>query len=86
MEKAPLRRQVSFEKMNESELSDDASSDLKHCQNRSDQIIPGPVGAISAYGPSGSRCRGGMSSIQALVWNVRKGQRVKSGKRTRSEL
>lgn len=57
--------------MNESEPSDDASLDLKRCQNWGNRMTLGQVGTIPAYGPNGSRCRGGMISIQALVWNVR---------------
>jgi len=64
-------RQVRIEKMSESKPIVYAPSVLRHCQNRSRVIAPGSVGTKPVYGPVGSRCRGGMSSIQALVWNVR---------------
>src|ERR1700720_991615 len=47
------------------------------CQNRSLPGAPGQVGAKPAYEPGGSRCKGGMSSIQASVWNVRTLLRMK---------
>jgi hypothetical protein len=71
VEKASLRCQISVEKMSESKPSDDASLALKYCQNRGRDVSPGLVGTIPVYGPNGSRCIGGMISIQALVWNVR---------------
>jgi len=43
----------------------------RHCQNRSLPGAPGAVGKRPAYGPGGSRCKSGISSIQASVWNVR---------------
>ena len=66
-----IGRQVRIEKMSASEPSDDAPLALKYCQNRGRGAAPGSVGTTPAYGPDGSRCIGGMSSIQALVWNVR---------------
>jgi hypothetical protein len=47
------------------------------CQNRSRPGTPGPVGAKPAYELGGSRCKGGMSSIQASVGNVRTLLRMK---------
>ena len=63
--------QVRAEKMSESKPFDEASLGLKRCQNQGMQMAPGLVGTLPVYGPDGSRRRGGMSSIQALVWNVR---------------
>ena len=63
-----IGRQVRIEKMSASEPSDDAPLALKYCQNRGRGAAPGSVGTTPAYGPDGSRCIGGMSSIQALVW------------------
>jgi hypothetical protein len=57
--------------MNESKPSDDASLALKCCQNWSRARTPGSAGKEPVYGPGGSRCIGGMNSIQALVRNVR---------------
>jgi hypothetical protein len=34
-------------------------------------LAPGTVGTTPVYGLDGSRCIGGINSIQALVWNVR---------------
>jgi hypothetical protein len=44
---------------------------VKCCQNWGHFVAPGSVRAGPVYGPDGSRRRGGMSSTQALVWNVR---------------
>jgi hypothetical protein len=56
--------------MNASEPSDDASLERKCCQNRGRMDIPGQVWRRPAYGPVGSRCIGGMSYKQALIWNM----------------
>jgi hypothetical protein len=56
--------------MNVSEPSDDASLERKRCQNRGRLDTPGQVWRQPAYCPDGSRCIGGMSYKQALVWNM----------------
>ena len=56
--------------MNESEPFDDASLARNYCQNRSRMDTPGQVWRQPAYCPDGSRCIGGMSYKQALVWNM----------------
>lgn len=56
--------------MNVSEPSDDASLERKRCQNRDRLDIPGQVWRRPTYCPDGSRCIGGMSYKQALVWNM----------------
>lgn len=56
--------------MNASEPSDDASLERKRCQNRGRLDTPGRVWRQPAYRPGGSRCIGGMSYKQALVWNM----------------
>ena len=56
--------------MNASEPSDDASLEPKRCQNRVRVDSPGQVWRQPAYRPVGSRCIGGMSYKQALVWNM----------------
>ncbi len=56
--------------MNESEPFDDASLERKRCQNRGCLDTPGQVWRRPAYRPVGSRCIGGMSYKQALVWNM----------------
>jgi hypothetical protein len=63
----PERCQVRIEEMNESKPSDDASLALKCCQNWSRARTPGLAGKEPVYGPGGSRCIGGMNSIQAWV-------------------
>ena len=40
------------------------------CQNRGDVVTPGSVWGQPAYRPGGIRHEGGVTAIQALVWNV----------------
>jgi hypothetical protein len=63
--------QVSVEKMNESEPTEDASLLRRRCQNWGRGLTPGSVEAKPVYGLGGSRCIGGMISTQAQAWNVR---------------
>ena len=58
--------------MSESEPSDDASLLPQGTVKTGDaHWLQDIVGTKPVYGPDGSRCIGGMNSIQALVWNVR---------------
>ena len=65
-------RQVSVEKMSESEPTDDASSRIQGTvKTGAGQLLQDEPGKEPVYWPGGSRCLGGMSSMQALVRNVR---------------
>jgi hypothetical protein len=58
--------------MSESKPADDASLWLQDTVKTGvDQVLRDKSGAKPAYEPGGSRCKGGMSSIQASVRNVR---------------
>jgi hypothetical protein len=64
--------------MSESKPADDASLWLQGTVKTGVyQVLRDKSGAQPAYGPGGSRCKGGMSSIQASVWNVRTLLRMK---------
>jgi hypothetical protein len=57
--------------MSESKPADDASLRVKILPKMESPPAPGLAGKEPAYGPGGSRCKGGMNSAQALVRNVR---------------
>jgi len=58
--------------MSESKPFDDASLWIQGTVKTGvARVLQDESGKIPAYGPDGSRCTGGMNSIQALVRNVR---------------
>jgi hypothetical protein len=61
---------VCIKKMSESEPVDDPSLEVKRCQNRGGWEFSGQVWRQPVYCPDGSRCKDGMSLIQALIRNM----------------
>ena len=67
---AGRRRQVRIEKANESEPLMTHREAVYSCRNRGWLPSSGQAWKKPAYWPGGMRCKGGASSIQALVQNV----------------
>jgi len=76
-----LGRQVRIEKVNESKPSEDASKVLDAVETAGAVTSRDELGEWSADRPSGSRCKGGTSSIQASMRNTRRADWRCVGKR-----
>ena len=66
-------RQVRVEERSESKPSDDASKVLAAVGTVGESHSRDELGERSAYGPSGSRCRGGLNSTYRLYYGTREG-------------
>jgi hypothetical protein len=66
----PAGNQVSIKKMSESEPFDNASLNVKRCQNQARVIRLGRIWRVPDDWPDDNRCRGGMSLIQASIRNM----------------
>jgi len=69
-EKADLIRQVSDGKVSARKPLMTHRNAFQLLSKRAEDVQPGSVWALPAYGPNGSRCIDGTSSSQALIRNV----------------